>query len=136
MAALLSSYLRAAAMKPFLWGQHDCGTFVLGWAELLTGRAAEMLPLPKSCMAYQRLIVANEVIALADALLLPMGFRRENLTGVHHGDIVLTSGFAFTIADGRRLFGLSNPGGLAAVSKACAAGGWLWRATSRSGHDR
>jgi hypothetical protein len=38
MTMSLSSYLRAAAARPFRYGRHDCTTMCAGWVQARTGR--------------------------------------------------------------------------------------------------
>jgi hypothetical protein len=40
MAEILSDYLRAQAAEPFVYGCNDCGSFVVGWFDQITGRNA------------------------------------------------------------------------------------------------
>jgi hypothetical protein len=92
--ALLASYLREESGRAFVWGQSDCATFGMDWAQRLTGkRPANARPLPTSLKAFLRrqktLPLANEV----GDYLLAQGFvecrwddRQPGDIGIGHHD--------------------------------------------------
>ena len=54
MTAALTRYLLGAMGRKFEWGVHDCATFVIGWAECLSGAKAVLRPLPKTERGFLR----------------------------------------------------------------------------------
>jgi hypothetical protein len=84
----LQVYLSTAAAKPFKWGQHDCCTFIAGWAERITGKN----PSDPWRGAYCSEAMADAILAHGGGLgltlkaaLAPIGF--VPVTGCAPGDV-------------------------------------------------
>lgn len=90
MAALLSTFLSAAARRGFARGEHDCMLFAADWVRTLTGKD----PAAAFRKLYDSAEQANDIIARAggaediiDECLTPLGWRKVSPAAA--GDVVL-----------------------------------------------
>src|SRR5215470_16387592 len=104
---LLIDYLRAWSRQPFDWRRHNCGHFVAGWVQELTGRqvAGDLLGRFASAVACHRVLRRagyRDLVALATHRLASLA---RPVASHEPGDVVVVNlkpgGPAFALSLGR-----------------------------------
>jgi hypothetical protein len=116
----LSDYIAARLATPFKWGEHDCITFSIGWAEIATGKVLLPEPLWHSELQAQRLVRLNGgLVAVLDAR-----FQRIQPNYAKDGDLAMRLGVV-SLFSGSRIVGPS-PSGLAFNPRTEAEYAWTY----------
>lgn len=90
--SMLDSYIEAARKRPFVWGAHDCVSFVCGWASLVSNvnAHAEFEGKYDSETSAFRVMHGHGVHTMEDAGDFLFGkLSRKAIARVQRGDVVL-----------------------------------------------
>lgn len=102
----LSDYIIERLERPFIWGQHDCVLFAVGWLSIRAGREM-MPPLPAWTNAKEAMAAVESVGGLEAQF-------DKHLTRIHpnlarDGDITLVDGTAYLFS-GAQIVGPGHEG--------------------------
>ena len=83
----LNDVIEAAAFRPFVWGEHDCGTFAVDCIEAVTGERP--WPLRRSYRTPRGWLRAMREIGITDvAQAGDLYFERRHVRAARRGDAV------------------------------------------------